>query len=150
MSELDPLVAELARLESAISPGQRRVLSRQIATALRVANARRIRANVDPDGEAMPPRKPQEDPGDRGKRGRMFRRVAGTGYLRRMATPLEARVGFVGRTARVMRVHQFGLRDRVSKQRGAAEIAYPERRVLGLSAEDRLRILDQVAAHLGG
>lgn len=75
----------------------------------------------------------------------MFQRASEPRYLRRESTAGEARVGFVGAMARIMSVHQYGLRDTVTRDPNSPQVAYPARVVLGMTADDRLRILDQVS-----
>lgn len=43
-------------------------------------------------------------------------------------------IGFAGRVSHIARVHQYGLTDRA--ERGAPEVRYAKREVLGLSDED--------------
>lgn len=152
---LDPLRAALDGVASSLEPGPRKRLAGAIATDLRTANARRVRANVTPDGAAMTPRKPQPTGGLRGaaetstKKGRMFRRAAAAAYLRKRATADTAEIGYFGPMGRIMNVHHRGLRDRVSTEPGAPEVAYPARPVLGMTTEDRERVLDKVADAIG-
>lgn len=160
---LDQLVDGL--LEG-IEPGPRRRLATTIATDLRSANARRIKANVTPDGAAMAPRKgPARKKGKgpslhrgsakvqgsaarKAKMGLMFQRAAGPSILRREATENEARVGFPGAMARVMAVHHFGLRDTVTRDPGSPEVTYAARPVIGMNDADRARVFDKVIASL--
>ena len=154
--ELLPLDRELARLAAAAGPAERRKLGRSIAADLRTANAKRIRANVTPEGTAMEPRKASRPTAlvSAAKRPkslrppRMFTKAPGS--LVRSADADMAELGFSGTADRIMSVHQFGLVDRVSRDRGAPEVAYPERTLLGLSDEDRERILAKMTAQLAG
>ena len=162
IDDLAPLTEALDGLAARIAPAERLALSREIATDLRTANAARIRGNVEPDGEPMVPRKPRgngkartrrlRDPVTRLSRlilgGPMFKRAAGPRYLRKESSQGEAQVGFVGAMARIMRVHQYGLRDTVTRGGDAPEVTYPARVVLGMTPDDRLRILDRIAGRL--
>lgn len=163
MSDLEdsgfaPLAAALDDLAGKIEPGERRKLSRTIATDLRSANAKRIRANVTPEGDPMVPRKArvarirsgQRTPPGRAKVAAMFRRASQPRFLRRESTDGEARVGFAGAMARIMRVHQYGLRDTVTRDPNSPAVSYPERPVIGITPDDRLRILSQLTSHLSG
>jgi phage virion morphogenesis protein len=150
-----PLDDELARLASTLQPGERRKLARSLAQDMRAANAKRIRANVMPYGAPMEPRKPRGRParlGDVARAGRqlkpakMFRKAPGSLITR--ANAGSAELGFTSSASRIMAVHHFGLVDRVSAEDGSPRVAYPERVVLGLSAEDRERMLAKVADHL--
>lgn len=155
-----PLDEALQELAAGVAPEARRKLTREIATDLRSANAKRIKANVTPEGEAMVPRKAKARGRVRARRLRnkvtglkrsvkmaaMFHRATAPQYLRKESSDGEAQVGYVGAMARIMRVHQYGLRDTVTRDPTSPAVTYPERSVIGLPADDRMRILDQVAA----
>ncbi len=157
-----PLDQRIDGLLDGIEPGSRRKLGMAIATDLRAANARRIKANVTPEGAAMAPRKTKPSGNARTRRlrdaatrqkksvkmGRMFQRAAGPSILRREASEDEARVGYPGALARVMAVHHFGLRNTVTRDPGSPEVTYATRPVIGLNEADRTRIFDKVVASL--
>lgn len=153
--ELDELEHKLDELLASVAPAARARLAHQLGRELRRSMAKRIRANVAPDGSAFEPRK--ERPALRSKEGRVKRRKAGA-MFRKMgrpdaldwqASPDGVSIGFADSgLARIARVHQFGLRDRVAKAAGSAEAIYPARRLLGLTAADRRRILELVTARL--
>lgn len=135
--------ALLNRLE----PKARRQLCQSIARDLRRSQQQRIRAQRNPDGTPYAPRKKQL----RAKSGRirqrkMFTKLSQAKYLKTQATADGLSVEFVGRTARIARVHQRGLRDTAIK--GGPEIEYPRRELLGLTADDldliRSRLLDHL------
>ena len=147
MTEFAPLEAAITRLLDNVDDDGRTRLGRAIATDLRRAQAARIRANVTPDDAPMIPRKPRAGPAPKtrgGKPTRMFQRAAAARHLRAKATPAEVVVGYEGAAARILRVHQLGLRDAVSREPGAPEVTYPERRLIGLNAADRARVLAKV------
>lgn len=151
MTELAPLEDELERLLLGVAGDARARLARTIATDLRRAQAKRIRANLTPEGAPMVPRKPRAGAAPKTgslKPARMFQRAAGARHLRTKVTPAEIAVGYAGAAARILRVHQLGLRDRVSDEAGAPEVTYPERRLIGLSADDRRRVLTKVFEHI--
>lgn len=81
------------------------------------------------------------------KREQMFRRLRTARFLKANATPDGAEVGFSGAAARIARVHQYGLRDRVNDS--GAMATYPRRELLGLSKADRMAIARQVIDSLG-
>lgn len=140
-----------------LSPRERAKLGRRIAMEVRRSQVERIAAQRNPDGSAFTPRKAQPESG-RGKVGRIKRRATARAmfpklrraqYLRIESSPSEASVGFSNpTTARVAAVHQYGLRDRVTKKPGAAVVRYPRRVLLGLTADDDGRILDMLTAQL--
>lgn len=140
LAELEPfLSAYLNRL----SPSQRRRVMRKVGEALRRENAKRIAANVEPDGSRMEPRKKRKrlkDAKGRIKRtGKMFPRIKMAKALRVKATPDEVEVGFVNSLiAQTARAHQYGLVDFVGRTKAGRMIRtkYPERRLLGYGAGD--------------
>ncbi|MDO5058777.1 MAG: phage virion morphogenesis protein [Neisseria sp.] len=56
MSALDSYIADIDRLAGRLSRNQTARLAKQLAAELKKRNAARIRANVEPDGEAFAPR----------------------------------------------------------------------------------------------
>lgn len=77
----------------------------------------------------------------------MFRRLRTARFLKGRADAEGATVGFSGVAARIARVHQFGLRDKVNSSGAVA--TYPRRELLGLSKADRMAIARQVIDSLG-
>ena len=139
--------ALLAKLQ----PAQRRVINHQVAIDLRRSQAQRIKAQQGPDGTAYPPRKRRKEL--KGKKGRikrqkaaMFVKIRTTRFLKVKATGDQIEVGFVGRVARIARVHQFGEEERLSK--GGAAYKYSERPLLGLSERDNVIIRDSFLHHM--
>lgn len=160
--DFTPLVEALDDLTRRIAPAERKKLAGTIATDLRATNAKRMRANVEPDGETMTPRKRKKSGRLRTKRmrdaprtakksvrqNRMFRGAAQPKYLRKESSAGAAQVGFVGAMARIMAVHQYGQTDTVTRDPASPSVAYPARVVLGMTADDRLRILDAVTGQI--
>lgn len=159
-----PLDDALDGLLASIEPGARGRLAGKIATDLRNANAKRIRANVTPEGAPMAPRKAKASGGARTRRlrdrvtrvkrsqkmGKMFQRAAGPSVLRKQSSPDDVYVGYPGALARVMAVHHYGLRDTVTRDPSSPAVTYPARPVIGITAEDRARVLDMVIAQIDG
>lgn len=152
-TDFAPLTDAIDDLTGALETGERRKLAGRIGTRLRTANAKRIKANVTPDGEPMAPRK--EKP--RGKRqngvreskpARMFQSAGTPRFLRKQASADQIEVGFVGAMARIMRVHHFGLRDTVTRDPASPAVTYEARPTIGLTPDDRLDLLGQVTDHL--
>ena len=77
----------------------------------------------------------------------MFRRLRTARFLKANATPEGAEVGFSGVAARIARVHQFGLRDKVNRKTGLSA-SYPARQLLGFSAADEAGISQLITDHL--
>jgi len=143
--DLIALEAWAAGLLTKISPGQRRVIGRQVAIELRRSQAQRIAQQRAPDGAAYVPRKNRKE--FRGKAGRikrqkaaMFNKLRTTAYLQTRVDENRIAVGFFGRVARLAHVHQEGLPDRVAPT--GPTYNYPARPLLGFSDADRLLIRD--------
>ena len=67
MDDIDRLADWTVPLLAALQPQQRRQLARQLARELRIDNAKRMRAQVAPDGSPWTPRKAQPARAQRGK-----------------------------------------------------------------------------------
>lgn len=136
--------ALLARLE----PAERRKLTQAVARDLRRSQQRRIATQQNPDGSAYAPRKPRQ--ARRQKTGRikrkMFSKLGQAKHLKLQSTADSAAITFLGRTARLARVHQYGLRDKPG--RNSPDIQYDRRELLGFSAADRELIRDSLLTHL--
>lgn len=140
------LTPHLQGLLTALGPAERRQLARDIAADLRQRQQRRIAAQLNPDGTPFEPRKPRL----RAKAGRirrgLFVKMRTARYLKTESTAEAAVVQIAGRAARIARVHQYGLTDRVGKS--GPEYRYPERRILGFGDADQDAIADRILEHL--
>ena len=150
------LEAELGAIMAAVSPDRRAGLAVRMGRALRQTQARRIAEQKNPDGSPFAPRKPRE--GSRARRGAirrraqggpMFRKLRLVQWLRNEAGSDEFAVGFAGAAGRIARVHQFGLRDRVSSEPGAPEVTYAARLLLGFRQDEIDMIFGMVASEIG-
>ena len=135
--------ALLAQLE----PGARRQLNQQIGRELRRSQQQRIAAQLNPDGSAFAPRKPRQL---RAKKGRIKRKMFGklrqAKHLKVQSSADAIAIGFMGRVARIARVHQYGLRDR--PERSQADVQYDRRELLGFTDADLNLIRDRLLEHL--
>lgn len=151
--DLERLEDWIGGLIGNLQPAERRKLARQVARDLRRDQVDRIGAQKNPDGSAYAPRK---RPPLRTKTGRikrranaMFQKLRQSGHLRITADDSTAGVGFPNsQVSRIARVHQEGLRDRVSRTPNAPEVIYPKRTLLGFSTNYRERLADLVLNHL--
>ena len=136
--------ALLAKLE----PKQRRQLNQGIARKLRRSQQQRIAAQRNPDGTPYAPRKARQPL--RSKQGRvkqkMFTKLRQARHLKLQSDAGSIAIGFLARTARLARVHQYGLRDRPGK--GQADVQYNRRELLGFTDADLDMIRDELLAHL--
>lgn len=138
-SWVEPLIAKLG-------PAERRRLARHVARELRISQRERIKAQQNPDGSAYAPRAALRGQAGGIRRRAMFTRLRTARFLTMKAGPNAAAVGFLGRVARIAKVHQQGLRDRVEP--GGPMHQYPRRELLGFTRADRERIRDSLIDHL--
>jgi phage virion morphogenesis protein len=135
--------ALLAQLE----PAQRRKLTQAVARDLRRSQQRRIATQHNPDGSAYAPRKPRQAREKTGRiKHKMFSKLGSAKYLKLQSTADSVAISFLGRTARMARIHQYGLRDKPG--RNSPDIQYERRELLGFTAADRELIRDSLLAHL--
>ena len=144
--ELQQLDEWLTPLINKLSPKERRVLAREVARDLRIANRERIKAQTNPDGTPYEPRTELRGRSGRIRRKAMFTKLRTAKYLRIKTTADTAEMGFLGRVARIARVHHYGLRDRVEP--GGPQHQYARRELIGITAKDAERIADSVLNHL--
>jgi len=220
--ELKKIEAVLAGMVQSMDAAGRSALTRKMAHALRASQAKRNRAQHDPEGEPWTPRKrrPRDqranrpirflyrkpgaseprvadlrswrkegpyiigfdreadnirtflrgrivrhlppigtaDPGQmesalRGKKGQirkkaaaMFVKMQAPRHLKQGSSPTSAWVEFSDRAARIARVSQFGLKDKVAPK--GPEVRYPQRILLGYSIEDREALISIALDHV--
>lgn len=149
MSEFKPFEEKLKGLLDAMSPAARRRLAVDIAKKLRQSQQQRIKSQKAPDGTAYVPRKPQRI---RDKKGRvkreMFAKLRHARYLKASGDDKSAVVEFTGKVKRIARVHQFGLKDKPS--RDSQKVKYPARELLGLSHDDNKHIENIIIQRISG
>lgn len=138
---LAPWVQQVA---SRFDSRTRMKMGRKIAQTLRKINAKRIAANVQPDGTAMEPRKQRESVVRKKAResGKMFKRMKLAKNMPIRVHPDQIEISFDSKMAKTAAVHHYGLRDRVARFRGAPSIRYPRRELLGFGPEDEAAIID--------
>lgn len=143
MADLEALETWLSPLLQKLDGRGRAQLARKAAQQLRRSQQQRIRAQVNPDGSPFEARKPRDLRGKKGRiKRRMFEKLKMARYLKAKGTPQQAVIGFAGRVSRIARVHQYGLKDRA--ERGAPEIRYARRELLGLTATDLKVLQDSI------
>lgn len=134
-------------LLAALTPAKRRTLARTIGQALRREQASRIAAQRNPDGSAYAPRKTTNARLQQGAiRRTMFEKLRTARHLRVQVDAEGVAIGWLGRTARIARIHHYGLRAEV--QPGGPQVDYPARELLGLSDQQREMIRDLLLQHL--
>lgn len=147
-NRLETLEDWAAGLLGQLAPASRNKLARSIGQALRRSQQQRIIAQRNPDGSRYAPRKQRNL---RGKQGRvkrkvqMFQRLRTAKYVKVQGDGNAIEVGFVGRVARIARVHQYGLKDRAERE--APETKYEQRELLGFSEMDYDLIRDSLLTY---
>ena len=76
----------------------------------------------------------------------MFTKLRQARYLKLQSDASSIGIGFLGRTSRLARIHQYGLRDRPG--RNAADVQYARRELLGFTPDELDMIRDQLLDHL--
>ncbi|MGY6039047.1 phage virion morphogenesis protein [Aeromonas sp. AE23HZ002T15] len=144
--ELSRLTRWADGLLTSMEPTARRQLAGEMARTLRVSQAQRIRANLQPNGNPMTPRKPQPKlKKDRGRlRRKMFFKISNTTWLKAHTSEQQAVVEFVGTANRLATIHQYGLKDRIKGR----EIRYPARELLGITNQEIEQLEELLLAHL--
>ena len=126
-----------APLLASLSAPRRRAAMVQVATYLRRSQAQRIGAQLNPDGTPYEPRKPQRLRKKGAIRRKMFEKLRTAKHLRKSATAESVTISIGGRSARIARVHQLGLRDKVDwRKPKSPTVEYPRRELLGITAAD--------------
>jgi len=145
-SNFDQLETFLGRFVTALSPRERKRLASKIGQSFRRSNSARIAANVEPDGNAMAPRRPREGK----KRGKMFRKLRAARVLKVRPTADGVTVGFIGQAQQVAQVHHDGKEDTVGRTRDGRTIRarYVARRLIGIGDQDEDQLLAAIEQHL--
>ncbi|MDN2717833.1 MULTISPECIES: phage virion morphogenesis protein [unclassified Janthinobacterium] len=149
--DLHALETWAGALLAKLQPAQRRAINHKVAIDLRRSQAQRIKAQQGPDGTAYPARKRRKE--FKGKNGRikrqkaaMFAKIRSAKHLKAKATGNQIEVGFFGWVARVARVHQDGLTDKVTKR--GTSYTYPARQLLGMNILDKTLIRESLLLHM--
>jgi phage virion morphogenesis protein len=141
VNETAALDIAISAIIANLSQASRKRVMGGVSRYLRKQQQKRITAQQDPDGNAFAPRKrPRDRQGN--ARGKMFARIKLARNMRALSTPDDATVTFKGPKMHTEEVHQFGLRDRVS--RTGPDVQYPQRRLLGFASDDEKMIYEQI------
>jgi len=149
MAELEVLEDWAGPLLQRIEPAGRAKLARGLAQQLRRSQQQRIAAQRNPDGTVFAPRKAhklREKQGRVKRKAKMFQKLRTASYLKARGDSALVAVGFTGRIARIARVHQEGLRDRVAPRGPFGH--YEQRELLGFTDADLQLVRDGLLAHL--
>lgn len=147
MSDFKPFDDKLAGLIASLSPAGRRRLAVDMAKKLRQSQQRRIKSQQNPDGTPYEQRKKQPA---RAKTGRvkreMFAKLRTSRFMKAKGSDDGAVVEFTGKVQRIVKVHQYGLKDRPARNGVAVE--YPVRELLGFTEDDRRLVESLLTDHL--
>lgn len=150
-NRLEALEDWAAGLLGQLEPASRNRLARSLGQTLRRSQQQRILAQRNPDGSKYAPRKQRNLRGKKGRLKRkiqMFQKLRMTRFLKVQRDGNALSVGFMGRVARIARVHQYGLTDRA--ERRTLDIKYKKRELLGLNEADLDLIRGGLLSHLTG
>ena len=141
MSDFSGLTDWLQRIDTQLDDGQKQALMRRITTRLRQQWSQRIRSQVDPSGAGFIPRKAKgrKFRGKRVKTSAMFTRASR--MLKTAYSTHHAEIGFAGRMAQIMAVHQYGQVARPSPT--VHPVQYAVRETVGFSSEDEQLIIEE-------
>lgn len=129
-----------------LSMGERARLAKQIGRDLRKSQGKRISEQKNSDGSSYTPRRKRLRE-QKGKiKRKMFTKIKNTSNLKVLSNADSIAIGFVGRVARIARVHQEGLKDRAEK--GAPDVVYPKRELLGFTEQDIKLVEDSFLKHI--
>jgi len=149
MRLLESFAERLGALINNLEPPAQKEMARAIAKRLRASQQQNIKRQQAPDGTPFKPRRAEPV---RKKKGRvkreMFVKLRTAKYMKAKATNSEASVEFVGKVQRMAQVHHYGLRDRPA--RGAKEVPYDERPLLGFDNELLEDIINLIGENLVG
>ena len=129
-----------------LSMGERARLAKQIGRDLRKSQGKRISEQKNPDGSSYTPRRKRLRE-QKGKiKRKMFTKIKNTSNLKVLSNADSIAIGFVGRVAKIARVHQEGLKDRAEK--GAPDVVYPKRELLGFTEQEIKLVEDSFLKHI--
>lgn len=144
--DLSRLTSWADGLLTSMEPAARRQLSGEMARTLRTSQTQRIRANLQPDGNPMTPRKPLKQLAKKrgATRRKMFQHLVSPHWLKATSTEHQAIVEFVGSANRLATIHQYGLKDRIKGR----EIRYPARELLGITTQEVEQLEELLLIHI--
>lgn len=144
--DLNRLISWADGLLASMTPAARRQLMGEMARNLRASQSKRIRANIQPDGSPMTPRKPLKKLAKKrgATRRKMFQHLVSPRWFKATSTENQAVVEFVSSANRLATIHQYGLKDRIK----GSEISYPARELLGITTEEVEQLKELLLAHL--
>lgn len=133
VAELHEVEEWLGALLSQLEPAMRTKMLLEVARDVRRIQQNNITLQRSPDGTAWEPRRVTARTKPGRIRRKMFAKLKTAKYLKAQANADMAEIAFVPGVQKLVRVHHYGLRDRVNR-RGTV-VKYAERPLLGISSE---------------
>ena len=147
MDDLSLLEGWVQPLINGVDRKSRTAMARQIAREVRKEQQQRIKAQRNPDGTAYVPRRKQRNKRGKIKRQAMFAKIRTARYMKAKGTANSAVIQFVGPVAKIAEVHQYGLRDRIDRNKPRTH-KYDARQLLGVTDRTRRLVSDIVVEAL--
>jgi len=141
VAELYEVEAWLDALLSQLEPAERKKMLRKVASDVRRIQQQNITAQRSPDGTAWEPRRVTARTKPGRIRRKMFAKLKTAKYLKAQANANEATIEFTPNVQRLVRVHHYGLRDRINKR--GLEVKYAPRPLVGIheEAENHIKVI---------
>lgn len=148
VAELHDVEEWLGALLSQLEPAARTKMLREVARDVRRIQQNNITMQRSPDGTAWEPRRitARTKPGR--IRRRMFAKLKTAKYLKAPANADMAEIAFVPGVQKLVRVHHYGLRDRVNRR--GTKVKYAERPLLGVNDYVEVRVHEILYRWLSG
>lgn len=143
MDDLNLLEGWVQPLINGLDRKARTAMARKIAREVRKEQQQRIKAQRNPDGTAYAPRRTQRNKRGQIKRTAMFAKIRTARYMKATATANGATIQFVGPVAKIAEVHQYGLRDKIDRNKPRTH-KYDARQLLGVAPKTRRIVSDVV------
>ncbi|MBY4838525.1 phage virion morphogenesis protein [Pantoea sp. DY-5] len=140
MAELHDVEEWLGALLSQLEPAMRTKMLREVARDVRRIQQNNITLQRSPDGTAWEPRRVTARTKPGRIRRKMFAKLKTAKYLKAQANANMAEIAFVPDVQKLVRVHHYGLRDRVNRR--GTEVKYAERPLLGIDTFTKEKIIE--------
>lgn len=148
VAELHDVEEWLGALLSQLEPAMRTRMLREVARDVRRIQQNNITLQRSPDGTAWEPRRVTARTKPGRIRRKMFAKLKTAKYLKAQANANMAEIAFVPGVQKLVRVHHYGLRDRVNRR--GTEVKYAERPLLGINNEVESSVQETLLRWLGG
>jgi phage virion morphogenesis protein len=131
VAELHEVEEWLGALLSQLEPAMRTKMLREVARDVRRIQQNNITMQRSPDGSAWEPRRVTARAKPGRIRRKMFAKLKTAKYLKAQANANMAEIAFVTGVQKLVRVHHYGLRDKVNRR--GTEVKYAKRALIGIN-----------------